>query len=149
MKIRKALQVWFDCPNDTDHGKILVRYLKDGDKQELYQEAAKIHVTYIDGKPQTTISTDQIKDRELTVCRSVVDWQNFFDDQGKPMPCTDENKKRFSREDGFMAFLAECRRKLEEQVEAEKRAEEKNLQTSQSGFQVSTAPTAKNADQPS
>jgi len=67
------------------------------------------------GKPREVVTrrqvpTEIVDDDSLhfrvgtnVVCRTVVDWEGIEDENGKPLPCTDENKKALIAEAGGIA----------------------------------------------
>ena len=127
MRLNKRLEEWFDVPDDPDKGKVLFVTLNEGDRAEIMQAASPtvMEIT-LQGEATRRSVYDRTVDRAMTVKKSIKDWKNFFDEEGKPIKCTDEAKERFSREDGFMAFVAECREKLDEMAAEQKKVKEKN-----------------------
>lgn len=127
MRLNKRLEAWFDVPEDPDKGKVLVVHLNDGDKADIMQAASPtVMKINLQGEATRESVYNRVIDREMTVKKSIKDWKNFFDEDGKPIPCTDENKARFAREDGFMAFVSDCREKLEAMATEQKKVKEKN-----------------------
>ncbi len=83
------------------------------------------------GDAETIISReDQLSS---LVIASIIEWENFYDGVktkghkwGKPLKCNDKNIRKFVLEDGFVAFIGDCREKLREMALAEKESQEKN-----------------------
>lgn len=126
---------WKDMPNDPDKGRIKIKHLKRGetndieDQIELYETMLR---TDAEGNVQREVKINQAKGdkRYAHLCASLVDWENFFDAEGKPMPCTDENKIRMARDDErFAPLVGKFRTELAEKVAREREAAEKNSQS--------------------
>jgi len=129
MRITKPVERWFNCEGDPDGGKVLIRHLRPGEVQDIVDQVWTQKVEYKPGEEGATFAqtTDKKKDRELTISASLLDWENFFDQAGKRMGCTDKNKIRAMREiDGLIEFVNECRAKLAKDIEKEKKDQEKN-----------------------
>ena len=132
MRISKPKERWFQIPNDPDNGRIKIRHLTPGERQDIMDLAYVQEIEYEtddEGNmtPKLKQSTNRKLDREETLMRSVVDWEKFFDEAGKPLKCTPENIVRASREiDGFAEHAHECRMKLEKDFEEDEKKLEKN-----------------------
>ena len=72
--------------------------------------------------------------REMTLVAAVVDWENFFEEDGiTPLICNDKNIIRASREIvGFNEIITKFRKKLASDVEQEQQAQEKVLEKNSS-----------------
>jgi len=139
MRIVKPIERWFPCPDDPDNGKILIRQLSPGERQEIFDDTMPTKTEYEevvgdDGKPtgdlipKFSMEQDRAQDRELTLKMCVVDWENFFEENGDPLECTHENIIRASKEIiGFSEFVIKCRTQLDKDVSADKEEQEKNL----------------------
>ena len=86
MRITKPKERWFPCPDDPDKGKILIRQLSPGERQEIFDKTMPTKTEYEDdGKgtgdliPVFSMEQDRTADRELTLKACIVDWENFFD----------------------------------------------------------------------
>lgn len=128
-RIKPKLTRWFDIPNDPLQGRLLVPHLDAGDLQAI---AAKTVDSKMISKGQNDqgerlieveVRTDHLKSREMTAVAGVLDWENHLDAEGKPMKCTAENKRLFSRDPEWMEFLNQCLAVLaQETAEAEEAA---------------------------
>ena len=127
-KIAKRRTMWFDMPDDPVKGRIEVAHLTAGDVAEIRDQSMTLRNVFDaeSGKPVSEQRIDLALDRQLTVCAAVRGWENFMDEGGRQMPCTDENKRLWAREDGFMAFLNQCREKLATLVQEERESATKN-----------------------
>ena len=139
MKISKPVERWFDVPDDPDKARLKIKHLSPGERSEIFDQAFKQSVSYTktdDGKYEPLFSqdTDKKADRELTIVKSVVDWENFFDHDDKSLACTPENVLRASKEiEGFNVLINELRAVLEADIKEEQEQQRKNSQSSVSG----------------
>ena len=121
--------MWFDMPDDPLKGRVEILHLTGGDIAEIRDQAWEVRNVF-DKDSETGFRSEQKyypgRDRQLTVCAAVVGWENFVDEVGKAMACTEENKKLWAREDGFMRFVNESRAALAEIVAKEREQLEKN-----------------------
>jgi hypothetical protein len=132
MRIRRPLERWFPCVDDPDEGEVLIKHLSPGELQDIEDEEMPQRINYEpDDKgnmiPQFSIAPDRKHARERRLVLSVKGWRNFFDEDGNPIEHSDENVIRASREiDGFNEFVADCRKKLAEDVKKDEAGQEKN-----------------------
>ena len=132
MRITKPKERWFDVPDDEDNGKVLVRQIPPGERHKILDKAFQQKIEYRpgeDGKlsPVMNQTTDRKFDREQTVLKSVLDWENFFDLDGTKLSCNPENVlKAICDIEGFVEFVNECREKLEGDLVKEELVLEKN-----------------------
>lgn len=154
MRITKPTERWFPCPDDPDGGKILIRQLLPGERQDIFDDTMPTKTEYEKVKdkkgnetgdlvPVFTMEQNRAADRELTLKACVVNWENFFDENGESLECTHENIIRASREMqwlssandpkkgkvlmGFSDFVAMCRTQLDKDVKTDREGQEKNL----------------------
>ena len=138
MRITKPIERWFDVPNDPDKAKIKITQLLPGELTDIFDEVFVQNVSYKKNEkgelePVFSQATDKKKDRELTLTKAVVDWENFFDREGQPLGCDHENILRASREiEGFNTLVTELREKLAEDITQERKDQAKNLKGSAS-----------------
>ena len=136
MRITKTVERWFDVPNDPDKARIKIRNLLPGEMTDIFDEVFVQNISYKKNKkgslePVLSQRTDKKKDRELTISKAVVDWENFFDKEDKPLECNEENILRASREiGGFNILITELREKLDEDIKQERKDQAKNLEGS-------------------
>ena len=131
-KISKPVDRWFPMPDDPLGGKILVHHLTPGETSDIFDQVLKHEVEYskegTEWRPVMRQVNDAKTDRLKTFCAAVIGWQNFFDEDDKPLECTDENKIKALRTiEGLGAFVNECRRQLSADIADEKKDQEKNL----------------------
>lgn len=121
-KLTKEFRMWFDVPDDPDQGRVEIRHLLGGEVQEIIAGSTELRTLYRNGEAQRESRHDLVQDTKRTLSRSIAAWENFKDEAGEQLPCTEANVARYSREDWFVGFIAECRRKTAEAfAEAEKK----------------------------
>lgn len=131
MRIKKIEERWFDVPNDPDKARIKIKHLLPGEVADLFEEEFDQNIKYNkneSGELEPVISqTPNKKNRKLTLTKVVLDWENIFDLDGKPLKCNNKNILRASREiEGFDELIAELRTKLSEDVKQEQDDQAKN-----------------------
>lgn len=129
MRIRKPVERWFPVDEDEDQAEILVVHLSPGDVADILDETTSHRYEYSqsEGEPKVVTTTDSKRDRELTIVKVIKDWKSFYDLDGQPLVCTDDNKIRAVREvEGFAEFVNDCRAKLSKDIKKEKEDQEKN-----------------------
>lgn len=139
--------MWFDVPDDPDHGRVQVRHLLGGEIQEIVFQAADVREVWDDVKGAARRDTrhDISKSNQLFGNAAVVGWENFLDATGKPIPCNAANKAAYAKEGWYVPFIGECREKV---AKAFAEAEEKRLGNSKalpSGSPGSAGKAAKSA----
>jgi len=136
MRITKPTERWFDVPNDPDKARIKIKNLLPGEVSDIFDEVFVQEVEYKKNdkgefEPVFSQVTDKAKDRELTLQKAIVDWENMFDQNDKPLECNPENIIRASREiEGFSILITELREKLAEDIKNELKGQAKNLKGS-------------------
>lgn len=136
MRITKTTERWFDVPNDPDKARIKIKHLLPGEVSDIFDEVFVQNINYTKNKdgsfePAFSQVTDKKKDRELTLTQVVVDWENFFDKDGKPLKCDTENVLRAAREiEGFSELVTELRDELSKIIKEERKDQVKNLKGS-------------------
>ncbi len=138
MRITKVTERWFDVPNDPDKARIKIKNLLPGEVTDIFDEVFVQNINYKKndkGKFEPVFSqvTDKKRDRELTLTKAIVDWENFYDRENKPLECNEENILRAAREiEGFNDLITELRETLSEEIKQEKEAQRKNSKGSAS-----------------
>ena len=132
MRIRRPTERWFPCVGDPDEGSVLIKHLTPGEVQDIANEAMPQKYEYApddEGKliPKLTVGMDTGISRELTFIACILDWKNFFDEDGNQLACTPENITRASREiEGLNDFITECQNILADDIKKEAGGQEKN-----------------------
>lgn len=134
MRILKDSARWFDVPNDSDNGRVKIKHLTPGELAEINDLSFKKTINYKSGKgkktgyePEVDIKENPEIYRELPIKKAVVDWENFYDKNDKPMECTPANIERAIRQiDGFTIFVTEARETLATDIAKEKNEQLKN-----------------------
>lgn len=136
MRIKKTIERWFDVPDDSDGGRLRIRELLPGEVTDIFDKVFVQKINYKKGEggefePAFSQNTNKSLDRKLTLTKTIVNWENFFDSDGKEMKCTPDNIMRASREiKGFNELVTELREKLAKEIEKEKEDQQKNLLSS-------------------
>lgn len=136
MRIRKAVERWFPVPEDEDGTRIKIKHLSPGEKAEIYDKVFVQQVNYTKDeegslKPNFSQETNKQLDRELTVTKSIVDWEKMLDHDEQEMECTPENiVKALNEIEGFNLLIGELRKKLADEIEQEQEHQRKNSQGS-------------------
>jgi len=132
MRITKTIERWFDVPNDPDKARIKIKHLLQGDLADIFDEVFVQNISYKKNKegdlePVFSQNPGKKKDRELTLTKTIIDWENFFDKDGSPLEFNEENILRASREiEGFNILVTELREKLAEDIKKERKDQVKN-----------------------
>ena len=138
MRITKQVERWFPVVGDPDGTRIKIRHLSPGEKADIYDKVFVQQVSYEqDGegklKPKFSQETDKSLDRQLTIQKSIVDWEFMFDHDDKELECTPENKIKALQEiEGFNVLISDLREKLSKEIESERKQQRKNSQGSAS-----------------
>ena len=82
---------WFDHP-DHEGSRICVRVLSSADLEKINQKTTKEKVEYRRGQRFEVEKIDEQKRNRMTWEYCIVDWEGIYDEEGKEIPCTDENK---------------------------------------------------------
>jgi hypothetical protein len=133
MRISKPKERWFEVPEDPDEARIKIKHLSPGERQDIFDKVFLQEIEYETGEqgkmiPKMKQVTDRKTDREETLVKAVVDWEYFYDENGKPLECNVENIIRASREiEGFAEHVSECRQVLDSDIAEEEKELEKNL----------------------
>lgn len=137
MKLQKLTKAWFDLPGDPDEASFEIKYLLAGEISEIVEKTHSRRFEFREDKkgkltPMPILETKDLLERELTIIAVVTAWNNFFDPDGKPLDCTNENKHRLCKELNeedfkiFLDFITDCREKLSGIVKEQTEAERKN-----------------------
>ena len=126
-RITAEKKVWFDLPDDPDNGRVELRYLKDGDVQEVLNSVNVTETVFNKEAKSTLTRLRQIESPAIAqAAAAIVDWENHLDENGQQLKCTPENVRRFLQEDGYLMAINRLNNQLAEMVRAELRAAEKN-----------------------
>ena len=139
-RITKIKERWFEVPNDPDKGRVKVKHLSPGELALINDKSFKKEMSYKAGKGkkddkgkkispdvEVDIKENPVAFRELPIIKSVVAWENHFDEDGKDLKCTQENIERFIRnDDSFSPFINDCREILAKDIAQEKKEQLKN-----------------------
>lgn len=117
--------MWFDYPDDPDGGRVEIQNLDESDIAAITAKSFTNRTAYNEElkRPLQEQQYSALVDRQETVVRAVVNWENFFDQVGKLMKCSEAAKRKWACSNDFMAFVNEKRAIVEEA--ARKQTEEK------------------------
>jgi hypothetical protein len=110
-KITVRREMWFPVPEAQAPGRVLIREVTAGEREEAILKATRIDHLYTAQGVQTKRGTALGEAEDIAMCLAIKDWEEFTDADGKPMECTDAAKLAFAREDWFRPFIVECREK--------------------------------------
>jgi hypothetical protein len=118
---------WFDY----EEGRVQLRIITTEIYREIKKKTVKKRIVYktVDGKPSRFEYEEEDEDQrsQLFWDYNIVDWENFFDISGKPIPCTAENKMLLlSRVPRFLDFVNKSLDQLRKDEEFYAEEEEKN-----------------------
>lgn len=119
---------WFDLEAG---GRIKLKTLTIEDFKKIEKQTTKKSVEYkrVDGKAERFVCDDVNEDlrNELTWDTCIMEWENFYDKNEKPIPCTRENKiLLMNRSMKFLEFVNQCLEQLRNDEKTQTEAEEKN-----------------------
>lgn len=127
-RLIEKFSMWFDYPDDPDSGKVEIESLTDQDIAAIRAKAQITRVVYDQSKerPVQEHIFDTDIDRRETVERAVKNWSNFFDESGRPMPCTRENRQQWSCSIEFVRFVNQCLATVNEEAKTRTAEKRKN-----------------------
>ena len=136
MKLQKLTKAWFDFPNDPDGASFEIKHLLAGEISEVVEKTHNRRFEFREDKngkltPIPILETNDLLERELTIVAVITSWKHMFDETGKSLDCTNENKLRLCKELNeedfkiFLDFIIDCRKKLADIVKEETIAEKK------------------------
>lgn len=135
MRIQGVSERWFPVENDPDEARIKIKNLSPGEISDIFDAVIVQTAEYKaneKGKLEPVFSqtTDKKTDREMTLIKAIVDWENLFEEDGEtPMECNEDNIIRASREiTGFNEQVTDMRERLAEDIEKEAVTTEKDLE---------------------
>lgn len=133
MRVTTEKTKWSDFPDDPDKGRLCIKYLKPGEKRDIEDKIA-LYETMLrsdaDGnlRREVRVNPAQGDKRYVWICAAVVDWENVYGVDGKPLECTDANKILLARDnETFGPLVGRLRSELADEVEAEQEAARKNV----------------------
>lgn len=133
MRISKTTERWFDAENDPDKSRVKIKHLLPEELDDINDQAFRQDINYKKDKkgnlePVILNKNDTKLFRELPIQKSVVDWENFFDENNNKMKCTHENILMAIRQiEGFKEFISECREQFAKDIKQEKEDQLGNL----------------------
>lgn len=108
--------VWFKFDeDDPESGEIAIRAVNQSKRAEIQRKSVKNRVEYKHGQRFQFTDTDEELFSQLLWTYTIVDWNGLEDEDGKPIPCTDENKLFLMQNNvGFSQFVGTCIEKMNE-----------------------------------
>lgn len=101
---------WFEIEGG---GRVCLRVCAGGDLRAIRKQTVTTKAEFKDGRRITYEVTDEEKQNELLWDFCIVDWENLFDKEKKPIPCTKENKLLLmDKSIKFANFIGDCLKKI-------------------------------------
>jgi hypothetical protein len=131
MRIRKQTEAkWFDFIDDPDGGRVKMRQLKPSEEQSAWTEAFACLLEELPEADQQSapfMARVSRKMTEINTVKAVAEWENFFDENGEPLECNEDNILLVMHEiAGCYNTLVVFRNDLEEINDKAQEAQEKN-----------------------
>lgn len=121
----KEITATFQVPGDDDGAEVTLRLLTPGEEDEAMEAATSVRFRAGDEEPETVL--DSGRHSRLLFCKRIKSWKNIYGENGKPLPCTDENKLKVAGlVPGFARWVGECYRQLAESHQRKEIELEKN-----------------------
>ena len=115
---------WFDLEGG---GKVCLRVCNGDTLRELKKKTTKKRVEYKTGQRFQVEDTDDDAMSALIWDYCIVNWENFFDKNGVPIPCNKDTKNKLMGQSlVFSRFIGEKLDELMSVISAEKVEEAKN-----------------------
>lgn len=121
--------IWFKFDEtDPESGEISIRAVNQAKRKEIHNATVKRKVEYKHGQRFEYQDADDDLFSEMLWDYVIADWTGLEDDDGKPIPCTKENKIFLMMNNvGFATFLGQCMETVNQDIEERMGAAEKNL----------------------
>jgi len=117
----------FTFSDDPDSGVVHIRVMTPGKLAEIRDQTILTKVEYKNHNRFEYTEIDYAKRDQIVWDYCIVSWEGLDDDDGKPIPCTTENKLRLMNEHpGFAGFVNNCLEKLQKDWEKRQDYLEKN-----------------------
>lgn len=123
-KIKKEVKDWFDYPDDPFNGRALIRLPKPGEIESIKEKSRELVVKEF--RQAETLSIRATGVKEAIAVAAFLDWENFIDVDGEQMKCTKAHVLLMCKEAGFLEWMDDCLKELEERAHKEAKAELKN-----------------------
>lgn len=108
-------------------GKVRLRVCAGDDFRNIRKQTLKKKVEYKNGQRHSYEEIDEDLENKLLWDFCIIDWENFFDGSGNPIPCTKENKVLLmGKSIKFSRFVLDSLNKLAEINSEQAEAESKN-----------------------
>lgn len=104
-------EAWYDIPGDEDGAKIKIKHLSPGDLQKISNETSRWVGKSENDKMVSELEYQPIKQMELTRKAAVVDWDNFYDETGVKLKCSNKNVELYLNHDPEIGADSEGRSK--------------------------------------
>jgi len=113
--------LWFEFENG---GRVCLRICAGDDLRVIKKQSTKNKIEYRSGQRISYTVTDEDLENSLLWDFCIVNWENFFDANKNPIPCTPDTKNLLmGKSIKFSRFISEC---LETLTAVEKDSEEKS-----------------------
>jgi len=125
----------YDVPNDPDEGFIVIRHLSKGEVRKVESKVNQLYYqTNGSGEGDTRIDFDPYTRSRLFAREAITKWGSMYDLKGRDMKLTAANLDKASvftmlvngEKVDFYEWVDDCRKDLDEEVEAETKEAEEN-----------------------
>jgi hypothetical protein len=125
--LNPGAKFYFD-ENDPAKGSITLRALNMEALDAIRAKTTKRRVEYVHGRRHEVVEPDEsIMRADLTWAYVIQDWEGIEDENGQPIPCTDENKAALMRGSlVFFRIVSDFLEQLDADMQAKVEAERKN-----------------------
>lgn len=105
-------EMWYDITGDEDGAKIKILHLTPGDLQKISNETSRWVGKSENDKMVSELEYQPLQQLRLTRIAAVVDWDNFYDENGNKMKCSNKNVERYLNHDPELGKDADGKSKL-------------------------------------
>lgn len=105
-------EMWYDIPGDEDGAKIKILHLTPGDLQKISNETSRWIGKSENEKMVSELEYQPLQQLKLTRIAAVIDWDNFYDENGNKMKCSNKNVELYLNFDPELGSDANGKAKL-------------------------------------
>jgi len=93
---------WFSLPNDPDNTRLQIQHLKNGELQRVEAETTKWIGRNVQDQFAAEMEFNPTSQARKVRAAALVDWEGFYDADGKKLPCNKANIALFLDEDPIL-----------------------------------------------
>lgn len=94
-RISAKKEMWFDIPGDEDGAKVKILHLTPGDIQKISSETSRWVGKSVNDKMESELEYDPLGQMRKTRIAAVLDWDGFYDADGKKLKCNKRNVEEY------------------------------------------------------